>query len=567
VHGLAALRGSSSFWKDSPLAALADTDRSSACDLTAADIIAKRLYQAGCRFAFGIPGGEVVSMIDALDRAGIRFVLTKHENCAGFMAEGTYHVTGAPGILVATLGPGVANGLNVVANALQDRVPLIVLTGCVDAEESLTYTHQVVDHAEIYKPITKASFRVGASAVDILVDKAVTMAMDARPGPVHIDLPISATQAVHPRASRRPASTRRSPVGPAPGVALDTARQWLSSAQRPIMIAGLDVLDAEPAVAVSAFCRRFSVPLITTYKAKGVLPEDEALAMGGAGLSPRADQELLPLIRQADLVLLCGYDPIEMRVGWRNIWDPADQNVVEIAAERSYHYMHQAGISVVADVAATLSALGDGVTIGKTWPNGEPAGARARLRSAFAQDEAWGPTAIVETVRKHLPRDAITTVDSGAHRILLSQVWECYEPRALLQSSAFCTMGCALPLAMGAKIAATGREVVAFTGDAGLEMVLGELATARELRLPIKIVVFVDRSLALIELKQRSAGLPNRGVDFEETDFAAVAVALGGQGHVCNNRDELEAALAAARDDRFSLFACRFDRKSYDGRI
>ena len=125
--------------------------------LRAADLIAKRLYEAGCRFAFGIPGGEVLTLVDALERAGIRFVLSKHENCAGFMAEGVFQRSGAPGILVTTIGPGLANGVNVIANAQQDRVPLIVLTGCVDAEEALTYSHQVFDHQALLRPITKAS--------------------------------------------------------------------------------------------------------------------------------------------------------------------------------------------------------------------------------------------------------------------------------------------------------------------------------------------------------------------------------------------------------------------------
>ena len=114
--------------------------------LRGADIIARRLAEAGCRHAFGIPGGEVLTLIDALELAGIEFRLARHENAAGFMAEGTHHMTGAPGILVATVGPGAANALNVAANALQDRVPLIILTGRVDAAEAITYNHQVFDH-------------------------------------------------------------------------------------------------------------------------------------------------------------------------------------------------------------------------------------------------------------------------------------------------------------------------------------------------------------------------------------------------------------------------------------
>ena len=159
------------------------------------DYLAERLYEAGCRRAYGMPGGEVLTLVDGLTKAGIEFVLVKHENSAAFMAEGDYHRTGAPGILVATLGPGAMNGVNAIANALQDRVPLIVLTGCVDADEAQTYTHQVMDHSALFSSITKQSFRLTVNSCDIIADRAVNVATDPRPGPVHIDVPISVANA------------------------------------------------------------------------------------------------------------------------------------------------------------------------------------------------------------------------------------------------------------------------------------------------------------------------------------------------------------------------------------
>jgi acetolactate synthase-1/2/3 large subunit len=176
----------------------------------------------------------------------------------------------------------------------------------------------------------------------------------------------------------------------------------------------------------------------------------------------------------------------------------------------------------------------------------------------------------VEEVRRALPADGVASVDSGAHRILLSQIWRCPAPRTLLQSSGFCTMGPALPLAIGAKLAAPQRPVVAFTGDAGLEMVLGELATLRDLALalPVTVVVFVDASLALIELKQRGRGDPNRGVDFGATDFPAVAQALGGHGVAVSDRAALRAALdASLAADRFTVIAAEIGAQAYDGRF
>ncbi len=536
---------------------------------TAATLIAERLAAAGCRFAFGIPGGEVLTLIDALAAAGIRFVLAKHENAAGFMAEGTWHQTGAPGVLVATVGPGIANAVNVIANAHQDRVPMIVLSGCVDAAEQQTYTHQVFDHQALLRPITKATLMAVDGAVDTVIDKALAIALDGQPGPVHVDLPVALAPAPQ-QAPMAPPRPRPGPVAPAPSPDLAMARSWLAEAERPLVIAGVDVLTQGAEQVVERFVRTVSAPLITTYKAKGVVPEDDPLALGGAGLSPKADSHLLPLVRQADLVVLAGYDPIEMRTGWRNPF-AADQRVVEFTAVPNTHYMHRAGISFVGDVGAGLDALLDGVNLHQTWPDGEPARARAMLKDAFAPGPDWGPGAVFATARRMLPPETVVATDSGAHRILLSQMWDCHQPRTLLQSSALCTMGCALPLAVGSALADdTSRPAprVVIVGDACLEMVLGELATARDLALPIIIMVLVDESLALIELKQRKSGLPNLGVDFPGTDFAAVATAMGGHGVLVEGEAQLEAALGEAMTrSHFTVIACAIGRKAYDNRI
>ncbi|MEM9249980.1 MAG: thiamine pyrophosphate-dependent enzyme, partial [Pseudomonadota bacterium] len=177
-------------------------------------------------------------------------------------------------------------------------------------------------------------------------------------------------------------------------------------------------------------------------------------------------------------------------------------------------------------------------------------------------------TGVIAAARAALPPDTIATVDSGAHRILLSQMWPCPAPRTLLQSSGLCTMGCAIPLAIGAKLAAPDRPAVAFTGDGGFLMVAGELATAAEMGLAPIVVVFVDASLALIELKQRQRQLSNVGVDFAHHDFAALGRALGGLGETVRTRAELAAALERALTaDRFTVIAAEIEGQGYDGRI
>ena len=532
---------------------------------TASDVIAERLHAQGCRHAFGIPGGEVLALMDALDRAGLAVALVKHENSGGFMAEGCWHANGAPGVLFATIGPGIANAANAIANAWQDRVPMIVLTGCVPAVDAHTYTHQVFDHVAFLKPITKAAFRVEPGTAGILIDKAIAIATSGRPGPVVLDVPIDVQREVS-EAWIEPRFRPQAPMALA-GDALDEARQWLRAARRPLVLAGVDVLTQGAAEAVATFCSVNEIPLITSYKAKGVLDETHPLALGGAGLSPVADRILLPLVQQSDCVLLAGYDPIEMRTGWRDPFREG-QKVIDIAAEANTHYMHQAALNATGDILATLRALSEGGKPVASWPGGEIATARRDLEEAFRVDEVWGPAAVVDEARKACPPGTVATADSGAHRIVLSQVWRCDQSHGLLQSTALCTMGCAVPLAIGRKIAEPDRPVIAFVGDAGLEMFLGELATARDHRLGLPIVVFVDAQLGLIELKQRGSQMANLGVDFPGTDFTAVAEAMGGHGVTCSDRASLNAAIAQAFGrDSFTVISAVIGRRAYDGRI
>jgi acetolactate synthase-1/2/3 large subunit len=533
----------------------------------AADLIARRLYEAGCRYAFGMPGGEVLTILDALETAGIKFILCKHENNAGFMAEGVHHRDGAPAILVATVGPGAVNGVNVVANAHQDRVPMIVLTGCVDEDEALSYTHQVLDHRAVFAPITKATFRLTVQGADIVADKAVSIAMEGRAGPVHIDVPMTVADAlVTPqRLRRRPAA---SATVPSEGAGLDTARRWVGDAQRPVMIVGLDAVSPDAGAAIKSFCETFNVPFITTYKAKGIVPETHPLCLGGAGLSPLNDSHLIPFIGEADLIICAGYDPIEMRTGWREIWDPAKVNVIDIAAVSNTHYMHQAGLNFVTSIAETLQILHQDKAPRATWADGQITQIKDGLASAFPTSAVWGPAAIIDECRKALPETALATADSGAHRILLSQMWLCYEPRGLIQSSALCTMGCAVPMAIGEKLVSPDRQVISFSGDAGMLMVAGELSTAAELGGNPIFLVFVDACLSLIELKQRQRQMVNTGVDFGHHDFATIGQAFGGEGHTVNTRTELRAALNAAQvADTFTVIAAVIEPKAYDGLI
>ena len=531
---------------------------------TVAEYLARRLHEAGVRHAFGIPGGEVLAVMDALDRAGIAFHLVKHETAGGFMADAVAQLTGAPGVLVGTLGPGVTNLVTAVGHAYLDRTPMAVLTACIDPGVGATYTHQIFDHTALLRPITKWSVRLGPRGASAVIDRAVPMTSAGVPGPVHLDIPtpVASGEVEDPA---RPL-TRRAPLGLAAGDGLDTLVRWIGNAERPLILAGLGVLHDGAASELAAFARRAGAAVITTYKAKGVIPEDDPLVIGGAGLSPVADRALFKALNAADLILPLGYDPVEMRDSWIQPWDPRVDSA-EIAWAANDHGVHRATLEFVADLKVALAQLSALVPdrAGATWLDGLPAVVRDEVAAALRpRSGRWGPHAVVETCRRVLPRETLATVDTGAHRILLSHVWGCYEPHGLLQSTGLATMGYGLPSAIGAKLVRPERPVVCFTGDGSLEMVIGELATLRDLRLPIVIVCFADRSLALIELKQRRLGLKNLGVDAPATDFAAIAQAYGGHGVRVDSEQELEdACRAALTRDRFTLIEAVVDKSEY----
>lgn len=534
--------------------------------LTSADMLAQTLAKNGCKRAYGIPGGEVLAIIDAFDRAGIEFILIKHENSGGFMAEGSWHADGFPPVLVATIGPGVANAVNVIANAMQDRVPLIFVTGCVDGAEAETYTHQVFDHAQMLRPITKASFLGTTSTCGLIAQKAITISQEPQAGPVHLDIPVSvaesaSTEDLHVGPSPKPVIT------PAKDAIFDEAVKAIEGAQNPVALLGVDAVNEEAGQDIRDFCEKFNIPVIASYKAKGLINDTSPLSFGGVGLSPKADKIIMPVLEKADVVLLLGYDPIEMRIGWRNPWSK-DKTVVEITPIPRTHGMQHVSHTLRGSLAPTLAMLSTAMNAKRDALSSQLSDARDELRSMFKADSKFGPDRVFETLREASPDNTVITADSGAHRILLSQMWPCHHPRGMLQSSALCTMACAVPLAAGYKQSSPQTPVIAFVGDAGMEMGLGELATLREHKIPIIICVLVDESLTLIEMKQRASQRPNLGVDFTGSDFPTVANALGGHGVWVDDVESLKReAKAGFERDTFTLLACRIGRKSYDGKF
>lgn len=527
------------------------------------EAVAATLRAHGVRHAFGMPGGEVVTLIDGLEKAGIAFHLARHETAAASMAAGASITTGTPGLLVTTVGPGLANAVNGIADAAQEHVPLIVISGIVDRPTRARYTHQVIDHAQLLRPVVKASFEIECESAGPTVARALALALTEPMGPVHLDLSPAVAAMVDPNPRVISPTNILAPVIGAADPAIQTLAQRLSKAERPLILAGFEAARADAGSPILRLAEAIGAPVLTTYKGKGVVPETHPLSLGGAGLSPLADAVMLGLIRRSDLILMIGYDPIEMRLGWLDpVMEP--ERIVEITAATPDHAMHHAATRFVANTADATAALAAAVEAKTSWRDGEHVSARQKVIEIFATRSDWGPHVIIDLINEAAGPDGLVTVDSGAHRILLSQKWIATRPLSLLQSAGFCTMAAALPLAIGAKVADPTHRVFAVMGDGGLEMGIGELATLRDLGHPVTVVVFQDRSLALIALKQASAGLAPAGVALGETDFATIATGFGGHGVRVETANDLRRELAAAEGRAmFTLISCSFDADAY----
>ena len=411
-----------------------DTNKSSAPRV--ADTVAATLYAYGIRHAFGMPGGEVVTLIDGLEKAGIAFHLARHETAAASMAAGASVTTATPGLLVTTVGPGLANAVNGIADAAQEHVPLLVISGIVDRATRARYTHQVIDHAQMLRPLVKASFEIEPESAGSTVARALAIALTEPMGPVHLDLSPVVAVMRDPAPRSISATAIFTPLPSADDPAILTLARDLSRAERPLILAGFEAARANAGAHVLELAEAIGAPVLTTYKGKGLIREDHPLAMGGAGLSPLADALLLDLVKRCDLLLMVGYDPIEMRLGWLDPVMEAER-IVEITASALDHAMHHAGIRIAANTAAVTAALAAAVERQKSWPEDEPRRVRDQLDTQFATRADWGSHAIVDAINEAAGADGLVTVDSGAHRILLSQKWVATRPLSLLQSAGF----------------------------------------------------------------------------------------------------------------------------------
>jgi acetolactate synthase-1/2/3 large subunit len=468
---------------------------------TNADVIVAGLQAAGVCRLFGMPGGgSNADLVEAADRAGFPFTLAHTEAASAFMAAAQAEITGRPGACIATLGPGAASLMNGIAQAYLDRTPLIAITDCHPDPSASGIGHQALPQEAMFAPIVKFTARLERSNVAELLGRALAAATD---GPVHLQVSADVTSA---EAEGEAVVTRP------PAVAARVAK---CEARRPVLLIGL----GGRVPGIGELCERFRIPALVTYKAKGAVP-DRHPWFGGILTNGSLEREIL---ERADAFVAVGLDEVEL-------------------LPRPWSY-RQPMIRVPADQLADALAPSE-------WAAAEVA-ALAEAQRRRMRVACDGPGILqhrVVELTAEVYEGARTTVDAGAHMLPVMSLWPAAEPCGVLISNGLSTMGFGLPAAIGAALLDRSRTVVAFTGDGGILMCLGELRTAAREGLRLRVIVFDDGELSLIKIKQVQRGYRTDGVSIGEIDWTALGCGLGVTARRAANEEELRQALRETAD-------------------
>jgi acetolactate synthase I/II/III large subunit len=529
-----------------------------------ADAVARTAANYGARYAFGIPGNDVLETVRACEDAGIRFTLAKSEPSAAFMADAVYQLTGAPAVLITALGPGISNAISGIAGAQQERSAMLVLCGEMGTANHGIYNHQVFDHVALARPVTKYAERLNPARAAQQTAKALDIATAYPAGPVLLNVPADLNRG--PAAAEQDFVPQRAASAVLAPAAVAAARNLLDSAKRPLALIGRGALLGESPAAIGRFLASRGMPFLTTYKAKGIVDEHDELCLGSVGLSPVVDAENMKLVAAADLLVLIGFDPIELRDAWLDAW-PGSARVLSVDWGAASHRIFPIGLQALGDVPAIVTQLAASGEQAPAWD----AQLIAALKSAVAhivrpRSPAHGisPAALFAEVSRQATRDWIMTVDVGSHRILANHVIRARVPGQLMQSNGLGCMGYAVPAAIAAQMVHRERPVVALLGDGCMLMTLGELALAAEHRLPLVVIVLNDASLSLIKLKQSKMGMSAAATDFKSPRFDQLAAGFGAQGVRVDSLPALSAALAeAVAARRFTVIDAIVDPAEY----
>jgi acetolactate synthase-1/2/3 large subunit len=512
--------------------------------MTAAELFVQCLEAEDVEFVFGLPGEENLELLDALSRSSIRFISTRHEQGAAFMADVYGRITGRAGVCLSTLGPGATNLVTGIADAFQDRAPVVAITAQVARSVLHKESHQSIDIVGMFRGITKWNIQVEQpSVIPEVVRKAFKIAQAEKPGPCHIELP---RDVAGQEAQGRPLDTERvrrpSPDRPS----LARAAELIRDAKSPIILAGNGVIRGGASAELFRFSRATNIPVANTFMSKGVVPWTYDLSLMSIGL--QAHDYVSCGFDQADLVLAVGYDFVEYSP---KHWNPAgDKTIVHIDVTPSeVDAAYQPAVEVVADIRESLELLGELITVKKQ----HALAAKLRryilddLKRFAASDEMpMPPQRILHDIREVLGPGDLVISDVGAHKLWIARMFLALEPNTVIISNGFASMGIALPGAIAAKLIEPERPVVAICGDGGFLMNCQELETAVRLKVNPVIIVFNDNSYGLIRWKQEAEFGKAFGVDVGNPDFVALAKAFGANGYRVDRPADLRPVLAEA---------------------
>jgi acetolactate synthase-1/2/3 large subunit len=515
-----------------------------------ADLFVRCLEAADVRYVFGIPGEENLDLVDALRDSSIRFITTRHEQSAAFMADMYGRLTSKVGVCTATLGPGATNLITGIADAYLDRAPLLAIAGQGATHRLHKESHQIIDLARLFESVTKYSARINeADAIAEIVLDSLVQASAHKPGPAFIEFPENI--AAEEIEAQDPISPPPTAVPVAPQGSITAARAAVQKARKPLVLIGNGAVRAGAADDVAAFVDSVGAPFTTTFMAKGAVSDEHPLRLATTGLSE--NEHAACGFDQADLVIAIGYDLVEYDPGqWHRDAQQPILHIDVLPAEVDRNYAPD--ISIVGDIADSLSRLTTALRIDGHKPCEDWATAlRDEIRqyeSELTTSDAFPvkPQRLLHDLRLVLAEDDILISDVGAHKVWIAHQWQSLSPNTCIISNGFAAMGIGLPGAIAAKLAYPERTVVAATGDAGFLMNAQELETALRLKLAIVVLVWNDGGYGLIKWHQdRRFGYSN-DVSFENPDFIAFAQSFGARGFRVESAGDLESTLRQAVD-------------------
>ena len=505
------------------------------------ELIVRILKMAGITHGFGIPSGNVLPLMEAMRLHDLPFVLTAHEGSAGFAADVMGRMTGAPGLGIATLGPGATNLATGVGNAWLDRSPMIAITCNLNTDQHGRRIQMYIDHHQLFAPITKASLSLREGSVAETVAEAVRIAMSEPMGPVHLDLPEDV--AVAPATENLPELAAPDRIAPVSGADIRTGIDILATAKRPIAVIGANAMRMRDSGLLRAFIDRHGIPFVSTTMTKGLIDEDHPLS---AGCIERARRQIQrAFLRKADLIVGLGYDTIEVEY---EAWI-GDTPLLQIDIEKvDIAPSVQLRAEVTGDLDTSLAAFSEADAIGNDWAASEVSAHRTQFQTALRPDVAnFAPHQAIDIVRDVLPSNGILTFDVGAHTHQIASQWTAHAPRQCHITNGWSSMGFGLPAAIAAKIARPDLPIVCLIGDGCFQMTCGELATAKRMGLCLPVVVLDDRWLGLIRVKQERRQLTVYGTALQEEEYLDPPAHYFGVPAIgVRDGNALRAALAAA---------------------